>query len=322
MASTRRPTSSPPLPPTPAVVRGLPPAGGAAGFFARHGNTILTGVLLALAAVLVARWWARSAEVTRVGVATQLQTARSGVEVLRSPALLVGPDGVPLSPDQVVAKVRVTQLNANVALSDVIDKADSAAIKARALVVRGDLDWAVANLPELPGASTRPALKWEPSAEVALGQSAENYAAALATAGADAEATAAAHLGLAAVAENRGDWAAATQHLRAVADDAGGVAVLSDAARTELAGLPTLEQRFYVAPPTGVPAPPVPPVSPVPLGPPSPVVPTTRAATVPARPTTVPTSVPATTGPEVPVVSAPSTRPTPPLAPATRPTTR
>ena len=281
-------------PPPPAVVRAaaLPE-----GFFARHGNTMLTVLLLIAAAVLAGRWWARSAEAARLAVAQQLESARGSVDQLRSPTLLLSQNGAPLTSAEVMARVRLLQGTTSELVSDVINKADSAVVKGRALVVRGDLAWTVANLPALPGAATQPALRPEPTPDALLGQAAEAYTAVLNSGGADKESTAAARLGLAAVAENRGDWAAAKQQLQAVADDADGVAVLSQAAQAQLADLRKLEQPMYVAPPTGVPVPP-----------PPPGVPTTRGTMGPILPgmgrSLMPTSMPST----VPVMSRPATR--------------
>ncbi len=253
MESQRR-TPTPNKPTPPAVVRGLSPLAGG-GFFARHGNTILTVALLLAAAVLAVRWWTRSAEAARAGIVQQLETARTSVDQLRRPTLLVRSQAepVPLAPAEVVAKVRLLQTTAAGLLADVLNKSEVPAVKARALVVRGDLDWSMANLPELPGAATQPSLKIDPAGDEALRQAADSYTAALNTAGADAEAVAAAHMGLAAVAENKLDWPVAKQQLEAVADAANGVAVLSQAARVQLAGLPTLEKPLYLAPPAGVP---------------------------------------------------------------------
>jgi hypothetical protein len=282
-------------PPPPAIVR--PGAIAPPGFFTRHGNTILTVALLIAAAVLAGRWWSRSADAARSAVVQQLETARESVDQLRSPGLLMSSNGAPLPSADVMARVRMLQGTASGLLSDVINKADAPAIKARALVVRGDLAWAVANLPELPGAATQPALRPDPPADVLLGQAADAYNAVLTAGGADKEAIASAHLGLAAVAENRGDWATARQQLQAVADDPDGIAVLSQSARTELAGLPALQQPVYLAPPTGVPVPP-----------PPPSVPTTRAVMGPLLPTTLPTSMP-TSMPAMMPTSLPTSQP-------------
>ncbi len=306
MESQRRTQLSTTPTPTPAVIR--PGVNAEAGLFARYGNTVLTVILLVAAGVLAYRWYTRSADAARQAVVLQLETARQNVDQLRSPQLLYGSNGLPLASADVVAKIRMLQTTASGALSDVINKADAPAIKARALVVRGDLAWAVANLPELPGAATQPALRLDPPSDVLLGQAADAYSAVLGIDGADKESLAAAHLGLAAVAENKGDWDNAKTQLQSVAGDANGVAVLSAAAKAQLAELPTLAKPIYVAPPTGIDIPATPaatqpttgPATPGMMGPvPSMPLPTSRPTSVPVRvpstkPATVPTSMPGT----------------------------
>ena len=271
--------SSPPAPKAPAVIRP-----GETGVFARYGNTILTGVLLVAAGVLAFRWWARSAENARQGVLIQLETARQTTAQLRSPRMAA------LPPDQILAQAKLVQTTVNGALNDVITKADDAGTKGRALVVRGDLNWYLANLPELPGAATQPTLRPEVPADEVLKQSAAAYTTVTTLAGADKQSVAAARLGLAAIAENRGDWDGATQQLQAVAGETDvAVAVLAAAAKAQLAEMPTIRQAAYLAPEGGVPARPLPPTT----------VPTTVPATLPAgvmgpaMPATRPTTKPA-----------------------------
>ena len=306
-----RPQKTPTKPTAPAVLR---PGVAGDSFLARHGNTILTVLLVAAAAVLAVRWWNRSAEAARAGVAGQLDSARDSVAQLQSPRLAL------LAPAELMAQVRIVQANVTGVLSDVINKADDAATKARALVVRGDLNWAMANLPDLPGAATQPSLKVDPPPDDLLRQASDAYTAALD--GADHETAAAAHFGLAAIAENRGDWAAARQQLQAVADDKGGVAVLTSAARTQLDNLPTLQQGGYLAPPTEPPSPATAPttarttspasafIGPMPSRRPATTLPTVAATTLPM--TKVPTTLPA-------VMATPSTVPAGTPTPTTRP---
>ena len=278
MESNRAPgaaKSAVPAPRSPNVVRP-----GEAGFFARHGNTILTGVLVAAAIVLAVRWWVNSAANARQQVMVELNAARQSVDQLR------GPRVAQLPPDQLVSQSKVIRATATAAVDDVLAKADDASVKARALLVRGDLCWTLANLPEAPGATTQPSLRPDVPADQMLRQASDAYAAVIDLTGAEPLSVAAAHLSLAAVAENRGDWAAATSHLKAVADNADpAVAVLSSAAQAQLAEVPLIQTPAYLAPPTTAPTAVVPP----PVAPP--VVPAGPMG--PAKPTTVPTSQPA-----------------------------
>ena len=292
--------SKSPAPKSPNVVRPSE-----TGFFAQHGNTILTAVLLVLAAVLAYRWWARSADNARQGVLSQLAAARQTLASQLQPAQLAR-----LSPEQMAQQVKLVQTGVGNEVSDVINKADDASVKGRALVVRGDLNWAMANLPEVPGAATQPALRPDLPADQYLSQAADAYQAVTTLAGADKESVASAKLGLAAVAENRHDWPAAQQQLTAVADDKDdAVAVLAQAARLQLLILPVLEKPMYVAPAEGTPLA-VPPAATMPAAT-MPTMPTSRPATmpmVPARPATMPMARPMV--PKAPTTAPAVTRPT------------
>ena len=290
------------------------------GFFARWGNTILTAVLLVLAGILAYRWWSQSASNARQQVLVQLTTARQEVDELRSPQLLQYP------PAQLVGQVKLVEAEVSGAVSDVINRADDATTKGRALLVRGDLNWSLANFPAVPGAATQPALRPSIPAEQYLDRASDAYAAVVALSGADAQTVAAAKLGLAYVAEDKRDWPAARSQFQAVADDkAVAVAVYAQAAADALAELPSLEQPTYVSaggqasPVDGIVPPPA--TRPAsrpngPLGPPRPAaLPTMPAATMPAA--TMPAAtMPAATMPatKVPAMTSPkavpsSTRP-------------
>jgi hypothetical protein len=287
-----RPQSPQITPRSPAVLR---PEG---GLLARHGNTILTIALLAAAAALAYRWWARSADTARQAIVAQLEQARQSVDQLHDPRLI----GMP--PADLMNQVRVIQATVTGTVSDVITKAEDPAVKARALVVRGDLNWAIANLPELPGAATQPALRPDPPADDLLRQASEAYSAAIGVSGASPQTVAAARLGLAAVAEDHGDWTAAKEQLQAVADATDPTAAaLAATAKEQLADLPSLEKPSYLAPPSGVPV-------------------TTQPATTQA--TTKPSSQPSTRSTTQPTTAAVRARPMAVVRPSatTRPSTR
>jgi hypothetical protein len=66
------------------------------------------------------------------------------------------------------------------------------------------------------------------------------------------EELAGAHLGLAAIAENRNDWTTAQTELTIVQNDPNALTVLVDLAKLQLAEIPSLQKKLYVAPPTGI----------------------------------------------------------------------
>jgi len=95
------------------------------------------------------------------------------------------------------------------------------------------------------------------------------------------------HLGLAAIAENRGDWATAQKELETVQNDPNALAVLVELAKGQLKQLPAIQKKMYIAPPTGIA-----PVAVTPIGPPMPAATTQdfslpveiRATTQPLKP--------------------------------------
>lgn len=92
------------------------------------------------------------------------------------------------------------------------------AMKAQALILKGDFNFDMANFPELPGAATQPALQPAESPESLLSNAADAYTQILQNYGSDKSAVTAAHFGLAAVAENRGAWNDAKAQYQAILD--------------------------------------------------------------------------------------------------------
>ncbi len=115
------------------------------------------------------------------------------------------------------------------------------AMKAQALLLKGDFNFDMANLPDLPGAATQPALRPAESADSLLSNAADAYTQILQNYGSDASAVTAAHFGLAAVAENRGDWNDAKAQYQAVLDS-GTEAPYKALASRRLLLLPQLQQ--------------------------------------------------------------------------------
>ncbi len=283
----------------------LPPPDGVAGLWVRYGNTALTVLLLVLAAYLFVRWRTRSAEVARHGLAEQLAAATGAVRQVR-PSLLFPPGK---SPAEGMATLTRARMAADARLTDLVNAAaDDARTRAAALMLRGDLNWTLANLPALPGAATDPAVRLPDPPDVLLKRSADAYADALAAADDDPTVTGPARLGMAAVAEDRGDWPEARKQLDAVVADGKALTVLADRAKAERDGLPALQRPLYL----GVP-------------PAATTAPTTAPTTGPTTgPTTNPTTSPATTVTTLPVQTpatliTPTTRPTP--GPTTGPAT-
>lgn len=107
--------------------------------------------------------------------------------------------------------------NAQRVLSD-SDKSTDAARMASAWLARGELYWALAHLPELPGAATQPSLAPKTSAAEALDIAANAYQTILREFGDQVQPVIAARLGLAAIAETKRDFAGARQQYQSLID--------------------------------------------------------------------------------------------------------
>jgi hypothetical protein len=175
-------------------------------------------------------------------------------------------------------------------------------MKANAYLLRGDMYWYLANLPPLPGSESEPSLRLSDSSDELLRRSSDSYQQVVKdpALAAEHEAVDSAHLGLAAIAENRGNWDEANKELEAVRDDPNAMKVLAEQAGDQVNSLSALQHPLYIAPPSGVTST-QPTSGPVlPFGPELPngfQLPSTMPSTVPA---TAPSSIlssPATTRP-------------------------
>src|SRR5690606_3349199 len=104
------------------------------------------------------------------------------------------------------------------ALDSVINDPSQGKLHAQALVTRGDLYWTLANLPPAPGAATQPTLRIAKTAAQYL-TLAENAYQRASDQKADPISAAVARLGLAAIAENRGQWEEARAIYEGLAGD-------------------------------------------------------------------------------------------------------
>jgi hypothetical protein len=220
------------------------------GMMKKHANTALTVLMLIAAVVLLIRWRIASAEVARQSIANELGTARGLVKNLQQYRL---PFGRPSS--EILSAISSIQNGANASISNVLISSDATSkIRAQALDLRGDLYWSLANLPPLPGSTTQPSLQLSDTSDALLQKAWDSYQEVIknSTYANQHEELDGAHLGLAAIAENRGDFTAAQTELTTVQNDPNALTVLSDLARLQLDGLPGLQKKLYVAPSTGI----------------------------------------------------------------------
>jgi hypothetical protein len=274
-----------------------PPKSGVMAFWERHGNRILLAVtVLALLYALVQY---RRAATRRADESAwdNLNTARQRVQEFHSMDILR------LPPDQIVQDAATIEGNVGPALDSIINDADQSKLVGPALVTRGDLYWTLANLPEAPGATTRPSLRLPASDAEYLKRSEDAYTKALSLPY-DPFVTTNARFGLAAVAENRGQWDEAAKYYDAITGDAKAIESSKTLAGFRRAQLADLRLPLFTTPataPSTAPSTqsagelPVTPVGPVMTPPPTTKPAETAPATLPAdaAPTTSPATVPA-----------------------------
>ncbi|HZZ43357.1 MAG TPA: hypothetical protein VFE58_10500 [Tepidisphaeraceae bacterium] len=209
-------------------------------YFKIYGTRITLGVVVVVAVVLLVNYRLRAKRedlaVSQQGVAE----AREAVMQLGSPNLM-GP------PEQVAVRRRELFSNAMQAMDRVNERSEDSKLLAQAAVLRGDLYWTLANLPALPGATTRESLQVEPKADVALQQAESAYRRVLDTYADEKLPAMTARFGLAAVAENEGKWQDARRQYDAINGDAKIEAVYKTEAKIRLQVLAQLEKGVYLA---------------------------------------------------------------------------
>jgi tetratricopeptide (TPR) repeat protein len=165
-------------------------------FLKLHGNKVLLGVIFIALLVVLLRYRASSAEQRGEAVAVSLANARNGISELRR--------SDPMNPPMQQASERKSVLAAaRDSIQAVLDESDDPALKAHALLARGDLFWTAANLPPLPGASTQPSLQLPQSSDELLKQSESAYEQVIKEYPNEKRVVATAQFGLAAIREDQ-----------------------------------------------------------------------------------------------------------------------
>jgi predicted negative regulator of RcsB-dependent stress response len=163
-------------------------------FFKLHGNKVLLGVIFIALVIVLIRYRASSAEQRTEAIATSLGNARNGISELRRSDPTNPPIQQSSQRKQVLSAARDS-------IQTVLDESNDPAIKAQALLARGDLFWTAANLPPIPGAATQPSLQLTQSKDELLKQSEESYQQVVKQYPSERPATAA-QFGLAAIRED------------------------------------------------------------------------------------------------------------------------
>ena len=265
----------------------------------QHGTKILVAVLLVLLAVFFIRQRIAGSRESAVRAAHSLDTARALIGQLDEAVQM----GMAQSP-QAMASVRQRVYGgATDAIQMVLDAADDPRLLAEARVARGDLNWKLANFPDIPGAATQPVLQFSRSRQDLLNTAADAYRNVVEDPAAPPESLRTARLGLAAVYENRREWDNARAEYQKIVNDTSVPKPFKDLAADRLNDLDKVQRPPLVgAPPTA-----------------QNTLPTTAAATqasatAPATKTTAPSSPspasaqPPAAQPSLPPVEAPTSK--------------
>jgi hypothetical protein len=208
-----------------------------------HGNKILIGVIILCVVVLLVRHRMNAARENSALTSSGLQNARLGINKLRS--------GEQMLPSDIAKAEQRRQVSSTVlqSIDDILNNTsdpDDASVRAQALLLRGDLNWELANLPALPGASTQQALALPQQPNQYLDNAAASYNDVLTQYDNLKIAKASALFGLAAIAENRGNWEDAVQRYEAVAKDEAISPGFKSLAQQRLSMIPQIRKPVYI----------------------------------------------------------------------------
>lgn len=212
-------------------------------FLELHANKILTAIIIIALAILVVRWqWASHAQ-RALASADSLAQARESLNNLSTINAAADPRSVAATRAQLIEDIRI-------ALETVDHDTTDRSQLAEALVERGDLNWLMANMPELPGAATQPALRVDQTSAESLDNATKAYTQVLEKYPDQKLQAISARFGLAAIAENRRDWAAAKTQYEAIIADASASKAFQDQAKIRLRLLSRIDKPTYLAIPT------------------------------------------------------------------------
>lgn len=218
----------------------------APAFFQKHGSRLLLGLTLVLLAVILVRnYYARRTALAQrsaadLGDAIYLVSQIRNLQPLRQTAR----GFQPVAPGELVNLRNDFRNDADTKIQDGLDHTEDPKTKAQLLVIRGDLNWQLANFPQFAVPSQTP----EKTPEELLKLAEDAYAQVLQPPLSDDPTSAnSARMGLAAIAENRRQWDKAKQFYQQVVDDKAADAGVHELATRNLADLSTLQHPVLLA---------------------------------------------------------------------------
>lgn len=268
-------------------------------YWREYGSKLLLIILVGLIVFLLVRYWRDKQARDAREVADAMSNVRVALQQLDEL-----PEQYMYAPPNLLAENRrnISQ-EAESAISTILESTKEPKFAANAWLARGDLNWKLATLPEIPGADTQPSLKIE-NRDSLLGQARAAYEKVLQPTYSNSTLDVFyARLGLAAIDEDQQQWARARDEYQALASSAAMPASFKQYAQSQLAQLPELEKPVILGP-----------AAILPTGQPANTKPTTGASS------TLPTSGPATTqASSIHPSNTPATSPAPSSAPTPAP---
>ena len=208
-----------------------------------HANKILFGIIVICLIILLVRYRSNQSALARQATKDSLESAKVGIAQLRAVDRSQTTDASRSAERNKIA----SQIKG--AVSDVLENTkdpDDSATRAQALLVQGDLNWTLANLPALPGAATQPQLASRQTPAEYLANAETAYLKVVKTYPDQTVAMANALLSLAAIEENRGNWDKAVEYYNKVIADESLARAFKDLARARLAATAQIRTPVYL----------------------------------------------------------------------------
>ena len=219
-------------------------------FWQQSGGKFLLGLIVVLLIIVLVQYRLRASREGVVQATEQLALARGYVDQLQNEPASMSWMFAP--PHDTTQRRKQAISEANSAIENALRLSDERRIQAEAMLTRGDLNWAAAGLPPVPGAATQPSLQMKPSREY-LATAAESYHTVVNSYPDITHADIAARFGLAGVHEERGEWDQAKQVYEKIAD-ASNIAAYKELADARLKAIPMLRQPVIMGKPATEPA--------------------------------------------------------------------
>jgi predicted negative regulator of RcsB-dependent stress response len=251
-------------------------------YWREYGNKVMLVIIVFLIAYLAVRYYNDKKTRQSQDVANSLETIQTQLGTLDQIEQMSS-----RADPTTVAELRQKSTSAvNDAINTLLSNSKDPKVLARANLAQGNLDWHLANMPDPPGATTRPELKIN-NRDALLNEAKSSFAKVLEPPyNQSALDIFSARMGLAAIAENQGNWEEARKQYQAILDNPDLPPSFKDVARERLMRLPDIQKAALLAPPPEAP-PALPPATrstqPAVLGPEAP-----KATEPAAKPTTAP----------------------------------